>query len=996
MKQTKKKKLTTCILLVFSAAICAFISLALLFPPAASARAEDKGSDFYWSEHSGPIFYGATGITLPEGADFDINDARFRTFAHDFEDGDLDVVADCPAIDTSVAGKYEIVYTAKDSHGNEDSLTVPVTVGGSDKITVARRLYTTPSDWNMTAAGFSRCNSGDRQILGIYLPEGASFEMRLCEGTPDLVVSMLNNDAYKETSVKLTSEEFAVLSNDYKENDPAKGKEPGVYACVPLVTTPKLARGEDISTVYDIEVRYGAEEAHPLNYYRFNDGGEDAFREKWRASGDEFAVIENRAITILLPIGDIEAFKRKEAGFVFKSYDEHLAYYAAVVDRMDKIVGLSYRPDRATDQNLRAKYLVKANAHGAGAAYYAGNHVGINNPSMGAFYQMNWGGLHELAHGYQGHLGSGTMGLGETSNNFLGHYIQMDKTLYTEQGDWLGKLADIEGKINAARLSGKKFNDFGETPQYKLYAIINLFDYFEGEETYARLFSYYRMQVDAKAMSSATPQQDIYALFFAEEYKTNIIPYWNQWGLETSESVQERVYALADKSISICADSAGEELDNIKDGEGLTLGYGLVEDGTLAKYGVCGNLTVRITSEEGGAVLLQKDGQTAYSAKVAGGEARFENIPAGSYMVRTPTDFGYDYKTGFCTVCEGENVYEVSYVKRESANYHPTTLCIKGIYGTTGFGIKLSDANKSAKLEFGAADVGNQGADWKARPQDTYISVTFSDSLGNERYSWSVMGGGYFCYLEDKIEQITLSYGDEITVFTYRPDLVKVLSAVDGKEIEEYNCPLKGLQTIKYTVTEAGLVPSFKQLDAASTLYAHIKDALLKELGEQAEYFAANPSSLETKYLQREKKAVFLEGYERLKEQDRAEFDALAAAIYKGGAPKVVALKDSVSARSFDEVDWGSCFSAYDNEDGNIPYGDSVKIITDNDGKGSYTAEIVVTDSDGNASSCTVKVTLVEKSFGIADIALIACGGVILVLAVIAAILLIRRKRASS
>ena len=84
----------------------------------------------------------------------------------------------------------------------------------------------------------------------------------------------------------------------------------------------------------------------------------------------------------------------------FKSLDLFLEYYQKVVEKMDEYVGLDFNPEKITDQNVRTKYLVKANVHGVGAAYYAGDHVGVNNASMRSFFEMNWGGLHELAHGY--------------------------------------------------------------------------------------------------------------------------------------------------------------------------------------------------------------------------------------------------------------------------------------------------------------------------------------------------------------------------------------------------------------------------------------------------------------------------------------------------------------------------------------------------------------------------------------------------------------------
>ena len=146
----------------------------------------------------------------------------------------------------------------------------------------------------------------------------------------------------------------------------------------------------------------------------------------------------------------------------FTSLDKFFEYYQKVVEKMDEYVGLEFNPEKITDQNVRTKYLIKANRHGVGAAYYAGDHVGVNNESMRSFFEMNWGGLHELAHGYQGSLGKGAMQLGEVANNIIGHYIQIDKSIYFHQGNWLGNLADIEEDRNANRLAGKTFLEIDE------------------------------------------------------------------------------------------------------------------------------------------------------------------------------------------------------------------------------------------------------------------------------------------------------------------------------------------------------------------------------------------------------------------------------------------------------------------------------------------------------------------------------------------------------
>lgn len=74
-------------------------------------------------------------------------------------------------------------------------------------------------------------------------------------------------------------------------------------------------------------------------------------------------------------------------------------YYRKVVETYDKTLGLDYAPDNPYDQNVNARFFVKANAHGVGAAYYAGDHIGVNKPKVSSFFEANWRGLHEIGHG---------------------------------------------------------------------------------------------------------------------------------------------------------------------------------------------------------------------------------------------------------------------------------------------------------------------------------------------------------------------------------------------------------------------------------------------------------------------------------------------------------------------------------------------------------------------------------------------------------------------
>ena len=93
--------------------------------------------------------------------------------------------------------------------------------------------------------------------------------------------------------------------------------------------------------------------------------------------------------------------------------------------------------------------------------------MAINSASVASFFQRNWGGLHEIAHGYQGSLGSNGMALGEVSNNILGWFFQyysLNTDRFSQNYDFYGNLGGVgmldqtEHKYNLNRLSGETFS----------------------------------------------------------------------------------------------------------------------------------------------------------------------------------------------------------------------------------------------------------------------------------------------------------------------------------------------------------------------------------------------------------------------------------------------------------------------------------------------------------------------------------------------------------
>ena len=1004
-----------------------------------TASAQTAGSDAYWSEHNAPVLYGATGITLSKNAvdKFDVKDSRFRLFAKDFEDGDLEQSLQCEGqneVKPNTPGTYKLKYSVTDKHNNKTELTVNVTVTSDENnlITVERTMYLIPNDWNMTAAGFSRCNGGDRQILGIYLPDNKSFEMKILStaeelkakcGISGLTVAMLNDDARRETSVTVpvtpsqeaqTNDGYTVVTNDYKDDNHANDSYKGNYASVPLLSSNKLLRGMDVNTTFKFEIRYNADDVHRLNYYHYMDNGggndgEKKFVEEWEKSGDGHGVLENEVLTVLVPKEDMPKLHSKDkngnasAGFVFENIDAFLSYYQNVVDRMDSIIGLSFNPKKPTDQNLRAKYIVKANAHGAGAAYYAGNHVGINSRvaddrypngwrgQMYAFFQMNWGGLHEIAHGYQGGLGGGSMGLGEVSNNILGYYIQQDESLYIYRGGgtWLG---DIHNEQNEKNRNSLRLNE--EDPQgllnmkdasvavgIKLYFIVNLFEAFEKETTYAKLFSLYR---EERAAGKNPSQEDFYVHFFVQEYDANVLPYFEQWGVSVSDDVAEEA-SKASKCYSVLADSAGDKLEEVVEDGGKAQRFGLVEDGELEKYGMQGTFVAKAASQleaqltDGRTALLTKGEDIVAQTVVKDGEAAFKDVPVGNYVLRLPVVDGFKTSTLMARVENGKSVQKEFEYQPFDAEFYQTQIYIAGIRGTLGWALDIL-STKEGRIKNGAADLGNQNSTWEQKPNDTFMSVVIRDKNGGEVWRKDIKGKDFFDY-QHPDETVALDVGYTVSILTPKPQLVYVCSLLNGKGANN-----KGLDVVEgyangkndveselvYEITATGVAPKYKEdFDISKEMYGAVKELCEKNIGELNEYFEENPDALDKKYLDRTKKDEFMSWYNKMSEEDRAQYTETYEKIERGGLPEATVKAQSVTAKNKNTLNWNELLDVLDAEDGRLDLNGGclhADINGDLTKKGDYTAQVYAFDSDGNRTdSFTFTVHILEDSADVND-----------------------------
>lgn len=752
----------------------------------AQASQPDVSSQLYWSTQSAPVIYGPSKITIPKGTQYDPMDTRFRVFAKDFEDRDVsqNLSWEGDTVNTDQAGTYTLTYRVTDSHGNQASRDVQIIVTEETEgdILVERIMYTTPSVWNMDLMDVKRCNYGDSQHLGIYMPEGSSVEMRILSGGSNLKVNCYGNDSHQETAFTLPTNGNWVTVSNVKSDVP--------YASVPLVTTPVMAKGTPLNQTYTIEVKYGSD-VQELNYYLKGDS-EEAFRQEWNEEQNTFGVIENQVLTAVVPYADL-AKTTKHFAKGFQSLEEFNTYWEESVRRMDEMIGLDNQGTDPLHQNVFTRFVVKANRHGAGSAYYSNSHVGINNASIAAFFEMNWGGLHEFAHGYQGSLGRGVMGLGEVSNNIIGYYIQQDKDIYFHEGNWLGEFTQKEDGFHKKRLEGATWESTGV--DVRLYMICNLLDHFGGGDAYGQMFRWYR---EALAQGRTMTNTDVYAESLAELYGKNVIPYLEAWGLSVGEDTRNKVYEMNLPVVSILKDMVGEEsLAQIMESRQIAEKYEIVT--SSAYEGVYGSGSIQINIDDVSEVLGKKvkvmDGSTVVKEVVINGDVvSLGELPVGIYSLKMPSSKEYHNDSEYLKIREGENSQTVNYSRFTDYSFaNSMTLKVRGIYDTYGYELAFNDDFTNAVVKFGGANIGSTAPWVKIYDKDGTLQHEEGVTQSGSAYYFSQTKGSY---------EVALEPGDYIEVNHPTAGRVKAFSSLTGGEM----AAMAGDTGVtRYVITEGGI-----------------------------------------------------------------------------------------------------------------------------------------------------------------------------------------------
>lgn len=797
-----------------------------------------------------PQLSGVTKTWVYQGETFDRN--WDGMLADDQEDGDLTkILSSSGTVDTSKTGTYTLTRKVQDSDGNVASLDTQVNVldkntATEEEKTVQRTLYTLPNADHLTGISFNRGYYHDRQNLGIWMPQGSSIQIRIVNAetfNQDLMIQFKNDDSQTESSdddkLKIPADGSWVTLSNTKEAD-----------SVPFITTPKNTTVQPV-----VEYKY-TDALKEIPYYRYGDS-QQAFFDAWDESQAPFAIIEGSAATFLVPVCDKDniihsSYGNKKDAYRFETLDEMLEWYAAFVKQYDAYAGLDYDAKEPWNQNVRAKFFIKANAHGVGQAYYSQSHSAYNGKSLDTYLVRDWLSLHEFGHGYEGAIAAQENPFVETTNNILGYYFE---PTYRPEEDFGWLLENLTGtKAQRYAQLGQRmkdrldttntFADIVEGGNYynvSLYMFTNLMNKLGPQKAVSAMHSYYRQvyYLTGKKMASSDA--------LAESLDTlgyNVLPYFKAWHIVPSGKVEDKIYAM-DKPMlyflkELIPDDTACETTRVQLGlEGI---YSLVSTDDLSATGYISQVSLDVQIDDleqvKGKKIQIKNGDKVVKELTISDFRMTCELPVGIYKVEMPSPKSNAYQYG--------NEYLVASVGNVS----------KTLVYTKQSGNPLADDAQIQLLGLGDAlvatvkvDTVSQKLIWTLSSttphmgiDGTYISIRVLSPDGKELYSQELQG-------KQKTEKANLKVdfpvGSKLILYhNESKGRQRFVSSYTGEILSDYQIAESG-QTTTYLMTEKGLMQSDWKDEKQMNVYARtlsqysqylVENMTREEIAESSQY----------------------------------------------------------------------------------------------------------------------------------------------------------------
>ena len=644
--------------------------------------------------------------------------------------------------------------------------------------TRTKELYTVGNTAYENSGGTTKGNGHDCQHLDLWVPTGVTFKIRQTNKNlgQNLTLKMRNDDRLTEGAYTLKSD------GSWLEITPTADS-------VPLISSVYSATGEKPVVEYTID---GTKE---LPIYHFGDN-EIEFYKKWDELDAPFAVYLSEYTIWLVPARDKT---QNSVG----SLDDLLLWYDNMIRQYNAFSGLTKDAPEEWNRDSGTKYLIKANRHGWGAAYYSVAETAPNGDSLlGYMNTSNWGPLHEVGHGYD----TLNFGSAEIWNNVLAHYYQV---YALGAGRWLG----LSDKDRAGYEEQRSTLDYFGTEDYhaKLYFWVNMLDKLGAQKTSAYAYQLYRGN---KANGVANlGGHDFYVDAYTHGSGYNVSAWFDMWGFTVSDSVkqaliEEGAYQNIYPLRNLVKDDATAE--TIRTALGLVSKYSMMETQELQIYfktaaPINGTLSIHLDDlayeETKNQKICITDGvSTIREVDVTAKDMEIE-LPIGLYNIIVPTAKGEDLvilqnRVGYAAIAEEATVnFNVTAEKVTSSHdFVDWTIKFGSNYSYWGTFCTASTDIANGKMRITTVACSPHSYFYS----NTFSSIRITDADGNEVYSKVCPGQ------ETTAEAVTIDIQPGYIIEVYHAEPGRGHS-VESSAMGSVKLVNNDQKTSTYKVTEYGL-----------------------------------------------------------------------------------------------------------------------------------------------------------------------------------------------
>lgn len=864
----------------------------------------------------------------------DLFDPMSGVNAIDKEEGNITskVKVEFDNVDIKNPGTYYIQYSVIDKDGNLNLITRKVDVKSNLELFKKLKIGVYGDFSNMKNIGLNRGNYHGREPLGFILPKNTKIEVRQAnkDYDKDLMLDLLNDDSETENNITIPKNgDWVSIENKYES--------------VPFI--------RKVSSSISPEVEYKVDgKVIKLPIYKEHDD-ENRFFKEWILSNTNFAFIENNKVQMLVPKTSKYTLKNMSD---FKNIDELLKFYTNMLNKYDYLLGLDKNAQNPINRNIDTQYFVKANKHGAGAAYYTNTHTALNGDNIDAYLSKGWLPLHELAHGYEYNIKDRGVYLVDVFNNILAHFYQ--RTYVNGDEGWLfnGKRNEVDTVLKNIRKSGS-YDD--ASYQGKLGMFVYLVE-FIGEDKFGDFNKLYRQEYDKGNLANKNAG-DVFNELFSKATGYNFNNYFYDYKIKNSEDriVTSEKYSRY-KNVFILNDIIKDEnkSEQIRKENNLKSIYSIIPTESILRTKVNlekGNLEINFDNKDNldGETVYLKDGDRIIDKLTIDKDKKtiFKNIMPGRYCVSLNNknkEFNKYTDIKFIDVYSGNNILGMKspYSSNESLNLFNQKIILLGL-GNSEF------ANIKTDLEKNRLKISTLGNEPHSYFNNAYAEIEVLNENNVSIYKKDYIGNKK----TDKAEEIVdIKPGYKIKIYHSEPNGRLKLFDSDGTENLDYKPSEK---TSLFVITDKGLeglnVNSNKRLEKSIEIYAENLRNELKDNVENYDLYRNNRTVLKDAInkLPKDRQQYFLEKYKDILNYGKKELNNI---------PNINATDKEVNLG--DKFDPLETVSATDKEDGDLT--NKVKVIkneVDINKQGKYEVLYEVADKDGNKTTKAIFVNVKPK-----------------------------------